>query len=70
MNGPDHSAEAELHVRFASDCDSGTDSERVHLAYAQVHATLALVAATAPTSALPSDDGAAWDAATRPEVQR
>ena len=47
MTGPEHYRKAEhLLVRAHAD-EGGSDSERYHVAAAQVHATLALAAATA-----------------------
>lgn len=47
MNGPAHYAEAESSLAAAEGSDGGSNLERYHLAAAQVHATLALAAATA-----------------------
>jgi hypothetical protein len=48
VNGPEHYREAEKHIDAAQTWATGDpDAERVHLAYAQVHATLALAAAQA-----------------------
>jgi hypothetical protein len=47
MTGPEHYREAENCLRRAGTADLGSDMERFQLATAQVHATLALAAATA-----------------------
>jgi hypothetical protein len=48
MTGPEHFREAEKHIELASYVAADSPhGEAVHLQYAQVHATLALVAATA-----------------------
>lgn len=47
MNGPEHYREAESSLVAAKGSDGGSNLERYHLAAAQVHATLALAAATA-----------------------
>lgn len=66
MTGPEHFREAEKHIQHAA--DHGTtapDHERAHLAYAQVHATLALAAATAlgaHPDGLAQAERAAWRA--------
>lgn len=46
MTGPEHYRTAVEHLGFASNDEVGSDSERYNLATAQVHATLALVAAS------------------------
>jgi hypothetical protein len=48
MNGPEHYREAEQHLKYAAECgDTDPRTETLHLAYAQVHATLAHAAAVA-----------------------
>lgn len=47
MTGPEHYQEAECLLRQAYDRNYGSDEERYYVAAAQVHATLALAAATA-----------------------
>ena len=66
MNGPDHYRQAE---RLTDDAQSAANaghngSATVYLAAAQVHATLALVAATALAnrSQMSRDDGHEWRA--------
>ncbi|MER5482981.1 hypothetical protein ABT024_07155 [Streptomyces sp. NPDC002812] len=70
MTGPEHYRKAEQQLRFA--LDAGTDAAAAtHCAIAQVHATLALAAATAvaapvqqePDSGMPAVDATAWYAA-------
>jgi hypothetical protein len=46
MNGPDHYKAAEDHLQEAFNHHWGSAEERYNLAAAQVHATLALTAAT------------------------
>lgn len=46
MTGPEHVAEVEEHLAYARAAED-LDIERMYLAYAQVHATLALTMATA-----------------------
>ena len=46
MTGPEHYREAEKHLNTAVDTEPGSPTERYNLAAAQVHATLAQVAAT------------------------
>lgn len=54
MTGPEHYREAEALVEEATDpADHGVKNLRAHIALAQVHATLALVAATRPDVARP-----------------
>lgn len=74
MNGPEHYAAAErlLASAMADDMEPGDPGEVSNLAAAQVHATLALAAATAlaaipdwapgssPLTSLPADDAKAW----------
>jgi hypothetical protein len=47
MTGPEHYREAEKALDGAAKAEFGSSSERYQLARAQVHATLALAAATA-----------------------
>jgi hypothetical protein len=47
MTGPEHYREAETQLELAAGSEGGSHTERYALAAAQVHATLALVAATA-----------------------
>lgn len=47
MTGPEHYKKAEDLLKLASETALGSDMERFDLAAAQVHATLALAAATA-----------------------
>ncbi|MFD3805041.1 hypothetical protein ACFWTC_15720 [Streptomyces sp. NPDC058619] len=47
MTGPEHYRQAEEHIEESFGTVSGSDMERFYLAAAQVHATLALAAATA-----------------------
>jgi hypothetical protein len=62
MTGPGHYQEAERLLLQAANADTGSNGERYSLAAAQVHATLALAAATAlnggKASLLPPDWGA------------
>lgn len=66
MNGPQHYADAEsfLERAAAPGIELGGDMERYYLAAAQVHATLALTAATVDAAygdlSIPAD--AAWGA--------
>jgi hypothetical protein len=61
MTGPEHYTEAERLIRgpYANDTDAA-DS----LAEAQVHATLALAAATASAGGMSGTAAQAWDKAT------
>ena len=71
MTGPEHYAEAERLLTDAFDeVRHGDPAEAVVLAQAQVHATLALAAATAVGTAGP--DGHAWAevAATKPSTAK
>jgi hypothetical protein len=70
VNGIEHYKKAEEALGYAAEGKFGSDEERYNLAVAQVHATLALAAATAPTIVPPSEDGAAWDSAIRSETPR
>ena len=45
--GPEHYRDAERNLEYAKNKDPGSDGERFHLAAAQVHAALAVAAATA-----------------------
>ncbi|MFE5215985.1 MULTISPECIES: hypothetical protein [unclassified Streptomyces] len=56
-SGPEHYEEAEQLLAAAADTDMGSDLERYRLAAAQVHATLALAAATALNDPDPNGDG-------------
>lgn len=47
MTGPEHYTHAEQLLDMAGDDEPGSDVERYRVAAAQVHATLALAAATA-----------------------
>ena len=47
MNGPEHYREAESDIKGASSFPDGSEAQQTFLARAQVHATLALTAATA-----------------------
>lgn len=47
MTGPEHYLHAERFLEFAIAGETGSELERYHLHAAQVHATLALAAATA-----------------------
>ncbi|MGI5504359.1 hypothetical protein [Lentzea sp. CA-135723] len=75
MNGPEHYAAAQeyLAAAKADGIEPGDAAEVSNLAFAQVHATLALAAATAMAgsivtahgavnAALPAADGKAWQA--------
>lgn len=46
MTGPEHYKHAEVLLKTAAEADHGSEVERYALAKAQVHATLALAAAT------------------------
>lgn len=48
MNAAEHFAKAERWLVVSEEADIGSDEERYGLAAAQVHATLALAAATSP----------------------
>ena len=50
MNGPEHYREAEAALAMAVETDYGAPDEHYHLTRAQVHATLALAAASAPVT--------------------
>lgn len=69
MNGPQHYREAEVQLQAAQDMGANAPvSEAAHLRYAQVHATLALAAATIDAAfALegPIGDADAWEEVTR-----
>lgn len=63
MTGPEHYREAEKHLAYAKSADFDSDSERYNLGAAQVHATLALAAATALNDAhegMRLEDHHAW----------
>jgi hypothetical protein len=55
MTGPEHYSYAEQLLAQASEDELGSDAERFHVAKAQVHATLALAAATALPGEHPGD---------------
>ena len=50
MTGPEHYRKAEAHLTEAQRMGEYPETERTHLAYAQLHATLAAAAATALTA--------------------
>ncbi len=60
MTGPEHYREAEQHLRWAIESEQDGNGERFNLAVAQVHATLAVAAATVGL-----DDGDIWAAVIR-----
>ena len=67
MTGPEHYREAEAELMPDGGCEyscphAGCAHEMAHIARAQVHATLALAAATAVmvSDGLPTADWAAW----------
>jgi hypothetical protein len=62
MTGPEHYQQAELSLVQAVELEAGSDAERYFLADAQVHATLALAAATALAPASDVGTGADWTA--------
>jgi hypothetical protein len=64
MNGPEHYKEAEQLLAMLPNVERGAVSEAGIIAEAQVHATLALAAATrdAAYGELSIPAGAAWDA--------
>lgn len=81
MTGPEHYKHAEQLLDWAGDSELGSHEERYQLAAAQVHATLALAAASAnaehyegsiPLAERPTgwDAGKASDALTWSEVLR
>lgn len=55
MTGQEHYVKAEEHLARAAQQPQGGSAEQYCLAAAQVHATLALAAATGPVSAPPID---------------
>ena len=55
MTGPEHYSYAEQLLDEAGDAENGSDHERYLVAAAQVHATLALAAATALPGEHPGD---------------
>ncbi|WP_081240381.1 hypothetical protein [Streptomyces viridosporus] len=57
VSGPDHYEKAEQLLSDAEATDIGSDLERYRLAAAQVHATLALAAATALNDHDPKGEG-------------
>lgn len=66
MTGPEHYQYAQQLLENAGDEEGfGSDAERFYLAKAQVHATLALAAATAVTATaqgqMSVNDGDAWE---------
>jgi hypothetical protein len=67
MTGPEHWEEAD-HLLTGESCDygcphTGCDHEMAYMARAQVHATLALAAATVAGARLNPKDRAEWDKA-------
>lgn len=60
-SGPEHYAEAEKCLARLPDLEYGSDEAREQLAEAQVHATLALAAATALYGI--GKEGGAWEKA-------
>jgi hypothetical protein len=77
MTGAEHYEHAEMLLDFAGGDDTGSAVERYHLRAAQVHATLALAAATAlstvsTVSNMPVRDADAWQdlAGTQPDQAR
>ncbi len=60
MTGPEHFKHAEQLLDWASAGELDSNIERYHLAAAQVHATLAVAAATALMSDVPIVDWRAW----------
>lgn len=70
MTGPEHYRQAEKSIQHAQESGDYPEVERIHLAYAQAHATLALAAATAMNNRQNADgppgmaveDQAGWDA--------
>lgn len=61
MNGPQHYREAEVAINYATNAGADMEIEAMHLRYAQVHATLALAAATAR----PGLEAMGWEEVTR-----
>jgi hypothetical protein len=65
MTGPEHYRAAEFHLKSAAaiETDGHDDSTSAwHQRHAQVHATLALAAATALNDGTPGLDAADWNA--------
>lgn len=58
--GPEHYQQAEQHLGFAANA-MDPQIEQAHLQHAQVHATLALAAATALGSDQPAPDLESWN---------
>ena len=56
MTGPEHYREAEENLAIAAGAEGDSNTERFHLAAAQVHATLALAAATIAAPYVPEGD--------------
>jgi hypothetical protein len=63
MNGTDHYREAQRLLEAGGSGETAEDAAN-RLAEAQVHATLALVAATVAAQSDSTDDRSAWHAAT------
>ena len=59
-SGPEHYRDAEDHLRFAADNRLGSPDQSWNLAAAQVHATLALAAATALNDNDPGTPTPTW----------
>lgn len=69
--GPEHYREAEQHLENAVRNVAGSDAERWNLAAAQVHATLAVAAASALNdgeTGTPHADWRAWMAAASTDI--
>lgn len=60
MNGPQHYAESERLLKLAGGAEGGTLIEAAYLAEAQIHAMLAMTAATISAGCNVLDDHA-WD---------
>lgn len=73
MTGPEHYRKAEEHLAEAAEAAPDTPWERSHLAAAQIHATLALAAATALIDGTPPSDShtayRAWKQVAGPRKQ-
>ena len=72
MTGPEHYLEAEKALAGTTHLERGAAADMSLLAEAQVHATLALAAATALRGAegLPTEDRHAWSDAASTSVAR